>query len=72
MIQSGDNPRAQSPMRRVLGNFGFLVRGRIVAALMSFGATALMARALGPTEFGLADTPSGVSRSDPELESGQQ
>lgn len=53
MSQSDDSARAQSPMRRVLGNFGFLVRGRGVAALMSLGATTLMARALGPTEFGL-------------------
>jgi len=53
MSQSDDSPRTQSPMRRVLGNFGFLVRGRGVAALMSLGATALMARTLGPTEFGL-------------------
>jgi O-antigen/teichoic acid export membrane protein len=42
-----------SPMRRVLGNFGFLIRGRGVAAVMSFGATTLMARALGPAEFGV-------------------
>lgn len=42
-----------NPMRRVLGNFGLLVRGRGVAAVMSFGATTLMARSLGPTGFGL-------------------
>ncbi|CAH1388215.1 lipopolysaccharide biosynthesis protein [Candidatus Nitrotoga sp. M5] len=53
MSQSDHSPRTQSPMRRVLENFGFLVRGRGVAALLSLGATALMARALGPTEFGL-------------------
>ncbi len=40
-------------MRRVLGNFGLLVRGRGIAAVMSLGATALMARGLGPTEFGV-------------------
>jgi O-antigen/teichoic acid export membrane protein len=40
-------------MRRVLGNFGFLVRGRGIAAVMSLGATTLMARVLGPTEFGM-------------------
>lgn len=50
---SEDSSRVQSPMRRVLGNFGFLVRGRGVAAVMSLGATTLMARTLGPTEFGL-------------------
>lgn len=44
---------AQSPMRRILGNFGLLVRGRGIAGVMSFGATALMARALGPAEFGI-------------------
>jgi O-antigen/teichoic acid export membrane protein len=40
-------------MRRVLGNFGFLLRGRGIAAVLLLGATALMARALGPVEFGL-------------------
>src|SRR3546814_15822745 len=40
-------------MRRVLGNFGFLIRGRGIAAVMSLGATTLMARTLGPTEFGM-------------------
>ena len=40
-------------MRRVLGNFGFLVRGRGLAAVMALGSTTLMARALGPAEFGL-------------------
>lgn len=49
-----DNGAApQRPMRRVLGNFALLLRGRGVAAVMSFGATTLMARALGPTEFGM-------------------
>lgn len=48
-----EGPKAHSPMRRVLGNFGLLARGRGAAAVMSFGATTLMARALGPTEFGL-------------------
>lgn len=40
-------------MRRVLGNFGLLLRGRGIAAVMLFGTTTLMARALGPAEFGL-------------------
>jgi O-antigen/teichoic acid export membrane protein len=40
-------------MRRVLGNFGLLLRGRGVAAIMLLGATALMARGLGVVEFGL-------------------
>lgn len=53
MSESDDNPHAHDPMRRVLGNFGFLVRGRGVAAVMSLGATTLMARVLGPTEFGM-------------------
>ncbi len=53
MSESEDSPRAQGPMRRVLGNFWFLARGRGVAAAMALGATTLMARALGPTEFGL-------------------
>lgn len=40
-------------MHRVLGNFWILIRGRGAAAIMAFGATALMARALGPAEFGI-------------------
>lgn len=40
-------------MRRVLGNFAFLARGRGVAAVLMLGSTMLMARALGPDEFGL-------------------
>ncbi|CAN1485857.1 RfbX Membrane protein involved in the export of O-antigen and teichoic acid [Methylophilaceae bacterium] len=40
-------------MRRVLANFWILIRGRGAAAIMAFGATALMARALGPAEFGM-------------------
>ncbi|WP_354624303.1 oligosaccharide flippase family protein [Psychromonas sp. MME2] len=43
----------QSPMRRVLSNFLLLARGRVVAALMLFGVTALLARVLGPVEFGM-------------------
>lgn len=34
-------------------NFWLLIRGRGAAALMSLGATTLMARALGPAEFGM-------------------
>jgi len=48
-----ERPAAHNPMRRVLGNFGLLVRGRGIGALMALAATALMARALGPVEFGL-------------------
>ncbi|MEH6635912.1 MAG: oligosaccharide flippase family protein, partial [Halioglobus sp.] len=40
-------------MRRILGNFSLLVRGRGIAAVMLLAATALMARALGPAEFGM-------------------
>jgi O-antigen/teichoic acid export membrane protein len=47
------DPAAHNPMRRVLGNFGLLVRGRGIGALLALAATALMARALGPAEFGL-------------------
>jgi O-antigen/teichoic acid export membrane protein len=53
MNEPQSSPRVQSPMRRILGNFGFLVRGKGVAAVMTFGTTALMARALGPAEFGI-------------------
>ncbi len=42
----------QSPMRRVLGNLGLLVRGRGIAAVLTLGATAILARSLGPVEFG--------------------
>jgi len=51
--EPGDSPPAHRPMRRVLGNFGFLLRGRGIAAVLLLGATALMARALGPAEFGM-------------------
>lgn len=40
-------------MHGVLANFWILVRGRGAAAIMAFAATALMARALGPVEFGM-------------------
>lgn len=40
-------------MRGVLNNFWILIRGRGMAAVMMFGATALAARSLGPIEFGL-------------------
>jgi O-antigen/teichoic acid export membrane protein len=40
-------------MRRVLRNFGLLLRGRGIAAALLLGATAFMARALGPVEFGM-------------------
>lgn len=40
-------------MRRVLGNFWLLLRGKGVAALMALAATTLTARILGPAEFGL-------------------
>ena len=51
--ESGGEQQAQTPMRKILGNLGFLLRGRGIAAVMLLGATALMARALGPVEFGL-------------------
>jgi O-antigen/teichoic acid export membrane protein len=50
---SGEAEQAQTPMRRLLGNFGYLLRGRGIAAVMLLAATALMARALGPAEFGI-------------------
>ena len=40
-------------MRRILVNLGHLLRGRGIAALLLVATTALMARALGPAEFGL-------------------
>ena len=53
MTRLEDTPDAQGPLRRVLGNFGLLLRGRGIAAVMLLGATALTARALGPAEFGM-------------------
>ncbi len=53
MNQAEDPTPNQNPMHRVLGNFWILIRGRGAAAVMAFGATALMARSLGPVEFGL-------------------
>jgi O-antigen/teichoic acid export membrane protein len=51
--QAEDPTSSHNPMHRVLGNFWILIRGRGAAAIMAFAATALMARSLGPTEFGL-------------------
>jgi len=51
--KSEDSPQQLNPMRRVLANFWILIRGRGAAAIMAFGATALMARSLGPAEFGM-------------------
>ena len=53
MNKAEDPTPNHNPMHRVLGNFWILIRGRGAAAIMAFGATALMARALGPVEFGL-------------------
>jgi len=50
---SAEAGQAQTPMRRILGNFGYLLRGRGLAAIMLLAATAIMARALGPAEFGM-------------------
>lgn len=40
-------------LKRVLKNFGVVLRGRGIAAVLSVGATGLMANALSATEFGL-------------------
>jgi O-antigen/teichoic acid export membrane protein len=40
-------------LKRVLKNFGVVLRGRGIAAVFSVSATALMANALSATEFGL-------------------
>ena len=53
MNKSEDFLKQLNPMRRVLANFWILIRGRGAAAIMAFGATALMARTLGPAEFGM-------------------
>jgi O-antigen/teichoic acid export membrane protein len=51
--KSEDSLKQLNPMHRVLANFWILIRGRGAAAIMAFGATALMARSLGPAEFGM-------------------
>ncbi|MSP99813.1 MAG: hypothetical protein EXR38_04855 [Methylotenera sp.] len=53
MKRSADRSNTDNPMHRVLANFWILIRGRGAAAIMAFGATALMARSLGPAEFGM-------------------
>lgn len=53
MSNTEDSRSEHSPMRRILGNFGHMIRGRGFAAVMLLGVTALMARALGPAEFGM-------------------
>ena len=53
MNKSEDSLKQLNPMRRVLANFWILIRGRGAAAIMAFGATALMARSLGPSDFGM-------------------
>ena len=53
MNQPEDPTPSHNPMHRVLGNFWILIRGRGAAAIMAFAATALMARSLGPAEFGM-------------------
>ncbi len=43
----------EPPLRRILRNFAVLLRGRWIAGVMTFAATTLMARTLGPHGFGL-------------------
>ena len=54
-MNGGDDKNAHpgAAMRRILGNFGVLIRARGIVALLAFAATALTARALGPAEFGI-------------------
>ena len=47
------NSDAPKPMQKVLRNLGFLLRGRGFAALLTLGSISLMARSLGPVEFGI-------------------
>lgn len=44
---------AETAAKRVLKNFGVVLRGRGIAAIFNLAATALMANALAATEFGL-------------------
>lgn len=48
--ESVSTPR---PMQRILRNFGLLLRGRGIAAVLAVAATAATARALGPEGFGI-------------------
>lgn len=47
------HPPANSPSKRVLKNFGVVLRGKGIAAGLTLGATALMAHGLPVIEFGL-------------------
>ena len=44
---------AANTSKRVLRNFGVVLRGRGIAALLTLGATVLMAKALPANQFGL-------------------
>ncbi|MEO5811661.1 MAG: lipopolysaccharide biosynthesis protein [Rhodanobacter sp.] len=54
MTEAAHESDSRHPVRRVLTNFGYLMRGRAVAGLLMLAATALMARTLGPAQFGVA------------------
>lgn len=47
------SPGAQSPVRRIFSNVRILLKARGISGILLFASTALMARALGPVEFGL-------------------
>lgn len=55
MADSSVNPPPPNMQEtsKVWSNFGQLVTGRLVSAILTLLATAVMARALGPSEFGL-------------------
>ena len=48
-----DSSGDREPVSRVWNNFGQLVTGRLVSAVLTLVATAVMARSLGPAEFGV-------------------
>jgi len=51
-VRSGEKS-GLAMLKRVLRNFGVVIRGRGIAGVFSVMATGLMANALSPTEFGL-------------------
>jgi len=52
MSQSGSAPRPRQKTREIVSNFLWLSSEKVVDAIVAFAVTVLVARYLGPTEFG--------------------